>query len=128
MALDDLDQAEAVLNGVPAEISDTPEIDAAHAQLALARQAQDAGPLGELLAAVEADANNHQARFDYAQALHAAGQVEEAVEQLLQLFRRDREWNEGAAKEQLFTIFDALKANDPIVLNGRRKLSSMIFA
>ena len=128
MALDDLDQAEAVLNGVPAEISDTPAIDAAYAQLALARQAQDAGPLGELLAAVEADANNHQARFDYAQALHAAGQVEEAVEQLLQLFRRDREWNEGAAKEQLFTIFDALKANDPIVLNGRRKLSSMIFA
>jgi putative thioredoxin len=128
MALDDLDQAEAVLNGVPAEISDTPAIDAAYAQLALARQAQDAGPLGELLAAVEADANNHQARFDYAQALHAAGQVEEAVEQLLQLFRRDREWNEGAAKQQLFTIFDALKANDPIVLNGRRKLSSMIFA
>jgi putative thioredoxin len=84
--------------------------------------------LGELLAAVQADENNHQARFDYAQALHAAGQVEEAVEQLLQLFRRDREWNEGAAKEQLFTIFDALKANDPIVLNGRRKLSSMIFA
>lgn len=128
LALGDLDQAEAVLNGVPAEISDTPEIDAAHAQLALARQAQDAGPLGELLAAVEADENDYQARFDYAQALHAAGQVEEAVEQLLQLFRRDREWNEGAAKEQLFIIFDALKANDPIVLNGRRKLSSMIFA
>ena len=128
IASDDLDQAEAVLSGVPAEISDTPEIDAALAQIALARQAQDAGPLGELLAAVEADESNHQARFDYAQALHAAGQVEEAVEQLLQLFRRDREWNEGAAKEQLFTIFDALKANDPIVLNGRRKLSSMIFA
>jgi putative thioredoxin len=128
MALEDLDQAEAVLNGVPAEISEAPEIDAAHAQLALARQAEDAGPLGELLAAVEADADNQQARFDYAQALHAAGQVEEAVEQLLQLFRRDREWNEGAARSQLFIIFDALKANDPIVLNGRRKLSSMIFA
>ena len=128
MALEDLDQAEAVLNGVPAEISEAPEIDVAHAQLALARQAEDAGPLGELLAAVEADADNHQARFDYAQALHAAGQVEEAVEQLLQLFRRDREWNEGAARSQLFIIFDALKANDPIVLNGRRKLSSMIFA
>ena len=128
IALDDLDQAEAVLSGVPAELSDTPEIDAALAQISLARQAQDAGPLGELLAAVEADESDHQARFDYAQALHAAGQVEEAVEQLLQLFRRDREWNEGAAKEQLFTIFDALKANDPIVLNGRRKLSSMIFA
>lgn len=128
MAIEDLDQAEAVLNGVPVEISQAPEIDAAHAQLALARQAADAGPLGELLAAVEANENDHQARFDYAQALHAAGQVDEAVDQLLQLFRRDREWNDGAAKTQLFTIFDALKANDPIVLNGRRRLSSMIFA
>ena len=60
--------------------------------------------------------------------MHAAGQVEEAVKELLELFRRDREWNDGAAKAQLFTIFDALKPNDPIVLHGRRKLSSMIFA
>ena len=50
------------------------------------------------------------------------------MNELLELFRRDREWNDGAAKTQLFTIFDALKADDPIVLNGRRKLSSMIFA
>ena len=60
--------------------------------------------------------------------LHANGETEAAVDQLLELFRRDREWNEGAAKTQLFTIFDALKPNDPVVLNGRRKLSSMIFA
>jgi len=95
--------------------------------LHLAKQAQNAGPLTELLAALEADENNHQARFDYANALHSAGQVEEAVSQLLELFRRDRDWNDGAAKTQLFTIFDALKPNDPVVLNGRRKLSSMIF-
>ncbi|MEO1733627.1 MAG: tetratricopeptide repeat protein, partial [Pseudomonadota bacterium] len=101
---------------------------AAHAQLELARQAADAGPVGDLKAQVEADGNNHQARYDLAQALHANGQVEEAVAELLELFRRDREWNDGAAKAQLFTIFDALKPNDPIVLNGRRKLSSMIFA
>ena len=50
------------------------------------------------------------------------------MKELLELFRRDREWNDGAAKAQLFTIFDALKPNDPIVLHGRRKLSSMIFA
>jgi len=50
------------------------------------------------------------------------------VSELLELFRRDSEWNEGAARAQLFTIFDALKPNDPIVLAGRRKLSSMIFA
>ncbi len=128
IALGDLDQAEAILNGAPAEISNSPEVEAAHAQLELAKQAADAGPVGELTATVEAEPDNHQARFDLAQALHANGDVEEAVDQLLELFRRDREWNEGAAKTQLFTIFDALKPNDPIVLNGRRKLSSMIFA
>ncbi len=128
IALDDLDQAEAVLNGAPAEISEAADIEAAHAALALARQAADAGPLGELTAAVDANPDDHQARFDLAQALHAAGQTEEAVDQLLTLFGKDREWNDGAAKTQLFTIFDALKPSDPIVLNGRRKLSSMIFA
>ncbi|MEL6464082.1 MAG: co-chaperone YbbN [Pseudomonadota bacterium] len=128
IAMDDLDQAEAILNGAPAEISDSAEIEAAHAQLQLARQAADAGPVAELRAAVEADESNLQARFDLAQALHANGDAEAAVNELLEIFRRDREWNDGAAKEQLFTIFDALKPNDPIVLNGRRKLSSMIFA
>ena len=128
IALDDADQAEAVLNGVPAELSNSPEIEAAHAQLALLRQAADAGPVAELRAAVEANPEDNQARFDLAQALHASGDAEAAVEELLTLFRRDREWNDGAAKQQLFTIFDALKPNDPVVLNGRRKLSSMIFA
>ncbi len=128
IALGDLDQAEGILNGAPAEISQAPELEAAHAQLELARQAADAGPVAELTAAVEADPDNHQARFDLALALHASGQVEEAVTQLLELFRRDQSWNDSAAKTQLFTIFDALKPNDPIVLNGRRKLSSMIFA
>jgi putative thioredoxin len=128
LAMEDLDQAEAILNGAPAEISDTLELEAAHAQLELARQAADAGPVAELQAVVEANPADLQARFDLAQALHAGGQVEEAVTELLELFRRDREWNDGAAKAQMFTIFDALKPNDPIVLNGRRKLSSMIFA
>ena len=128
LAMEDIEQAEAILNGAPAEISNSADLEAAAAQIALARQASDAGPVAELRAAVEADPNNHQARYDLAQALHAAGQVEEAVAELLDLFRRDREWNDGAAKTQLFTIFDALKPNDPVVLNGRRKLSSMIFA
>jgi putative thioredoxin len=128
IAIGDLDHAEAVLNGAPAEISKAPELEAAFAQLQLARQAEDAGPLDELRAAVEADPDNHQARFDLAKALHAKGDIAGAVDQLLDLFRRDREWNEGAAKTQLFTIFEALKPNDPVMLNGRRKLSSMIFA
>lgn len=128
LALDDLDQAEAILNGAPAEISKSPELEAAHAQLQLARQAADIGPLTELRAAAEADPDNLQARYDLATALHAAGQTQEAVDELLLLFGRDREWNDGAAKAQLFTIFDALKPQDPIALHGRRKLSSMIFA
>ena len=128
IAMDDLDQAEAILNGAPAEISKAPELEAAAAQLDLARQAAQAGPVDDLQAGVEADPEDHQARFDLAQALYAGGRTQEAVDQLLELFRRDREWNDGAAKQQLITIFEALKPNDPIVLNGRRKLSSMIFA
>ncbi|WP_187431784.1 Chaperedoxin [Roseobacter fucihabitans] len=128
IAMGEFDQAEAILNGAPAEISKAPELEAAHAQLELARQAEGAGPVDELRAAVAANPGDPQARFDLALALHANGDVEGAVGELLELFRRDREWNDGAAKAQLFTIFEALKANDPIMLNGRRKLSSMIFA
>ena len=128
LALDDLEQAEAILNGAPAEISQAPELEAVHAQLELAKQASQTGPLSELQAAVRADSNNHQARMDMAIALHAGGDSEAAVEQLLELFCRDCEWSDGAAKVQLCTIFDALPANDPVALNGRRKLSSLIFA
>ena len=126
LALDQVEQADSVLAAVPAEIADSHDIEAARAAIELARQAADAGPVAELRGAVEADADNHQARFDLAVALNAAGDIEGAVDELLELFRRDREWNDGAAKAQLFTIFDALPPQDPIALNGRRKLGSMI--
>ncbi|MEN9060608.1 thioredoxin [Ponticoccus litoralis] len=128
VVLGELEQAEAILNGAPVEISKAPELEAAHAQLELAGQSAGVGPVAELTATVEAEPDNHQARFDLAQALYANGDAEGAVAQLLDLFRRDREWNDGAARAQLFTIFEALKPNDPVALNGRRKLSSMIFA
>lgn len=128
LALDDVDQAEAILNGAPAEISTDPLLEAVHAQITLAREAANAGPVAELQATVDAAPEDHQARFDLAVALHANGEIESSVDQLLELFRRDREWNDGAAKAQLFKIFDARDAKDPVVLNGRRKLSSLIFA
>ncbi|KIT16709.1 tetratricopeptide repeat protein [Jannaschia aquimarina] len=128
IALGELDHAEGILNTAPDAIIDAPELEAARAQLALARQAQDAGPVADLRAAVEANPDDHQARYDLAAALQANGETEAAVDELLELFRRDREWNDGAARAQLFTIFDALKPQDPIVLKGRRRLSSMIFA
>lgn len=128
LALDNLDQAEALLNAAPAAITGAKEVQAARAALDLKREAAKAGPADALHAAVAADPANAQARYDLALALHAQGDVEGAVDALLDLFRNDREWNGGAAKTQLFKIFDTLKPQDPIVLKGRRKLSSMIFA
>jgi len=128
LALGEFDQADAMLAAAPTAISKSKEVEAARAQLDLARQAANAGPEQELRAAVAADPQDRQARFDLALALHAAGKVDEAVDELLDLFRLDREWNDGAAKAQLLTIFDALKPTDAIVLKGRRRLSSMIFA
>jgi putative thioredoxin len=128
IAMGQLDQAEAILNNAPAGIARSKEVEGARAQLALARQAANAGPADQLRARLAADPADHQARFDLAQALHAKGDVAGAIDELLELFRRDRDWNEGAAKAQLLTIFDALKPNDPLAQKGRRRLSSMIFS
>ncbi len=128
VAMDEIDQAEALLASAPPAIAGAPELEAARAQIALARQSANAGPVGELRAAVEASPDDHQARFDLAAALQASGDTEGAVEELLELFRRDRDWNDGAARTQLFTIFDAAGPKDPVAMKGRRRLSSMIFA
>ncbi len=128
MALGDLDQAEALLTNAPAAVAKSKELEAARAQLDLARQAAKAGPVDDLRAALAKDPANRQVMFDLATAQHASGDVEGAVKTLLDLFKLDRDWNDGAAKTQLFTIFDALKPQDPIVLAGRRRLSSIIFS
>ncbi len=127
LAIDEIDKAEALLNAAPAKIANAAELVAARAQIELARQAAKAGPETELRAALARDPANRQVMFDLATALHAEGKVEEAVDMLLDLFKLDRDWNDGAAKAQLFTMFGALKPQDPIVLKGRRRLSSMIF-
>jgi len=128
LAMGEVERAEQLLSVVPEAIVEAPEIAAAQAQLELKRQAEAAGPADSLRARLEADPGDHQARFDLAVALSAEGQNEEAVDQLLELFRRDREWNDGAAKAQLMKIFESLGAKDPVAQSGRRRLSSMIFA
>lgn len=128
LAAGDAAAAASTLQQVPQKAAGSAPVEAARAQLQLAQQAESAGPLSELQARVEADPDDQQARLDYAQALHAAGHVEEAIDVLLDSFRRDRDWNEGAAKAQLLTIFDSLKPTDPVGQKGRRRLSSMIFA
>jgi putative thioredoxin len=128
LAMGDLDQAETLAADAPAELAKAKEVEAARAQIELARQAAKAGPVDELRALLAKDPANRQVMFDLATALHASGDVEGAVNMLLDLFKLDREWNDGAARAQLFIIFEALKPQDPIVLAGRRRLSSMIFA
>ncbi|MEM6636994.1 MAG: thioredoxin [Pseudomonadota bacterium] len=128
LSLDELDRALALIENAPPEVAGAAEVEAIKAQVDLSRQAAEAGPVAELHARVRADADDHQARLDLATALHASGETEAAITELLELFRRDREWNDAAAKNQLFTIFDALGPKDPLAQTGRRKLSSMIFA
>ncbi len=128
LALGDLDLAETLITTAPGALTKAKEVEATRAMLDLARQAASAGPEDDLRAAHAADPKNPQILFDLATAQHANGKVEEAVNTLLDLFKLDREWNNNAARTQLFTIFDALKPQDPIVLAGRRRLSSMIFA
>lgn len=128
LAAGDTDAATAALADVPAAIAGSAAVEAARAQLQLAEQAASAGPLGELQARVDTDPSDQQARLELAQALHASGQIEEAIDILLDSFRRDRDWNDGAVKAQLLTIFDSLKPTDPLVQKGRRRLSSLIFA
>ena len=128
VAAGQVDQAEQLLAQVPEDKAGAPEVEAARAQVRLARQAESAGPVADLQAAVEARPDDHQARFDLAQALQASGDTEGAVEHLLELFRRDREWNDGAAKAQLLTLFDAAGPKDPVALKGRRRLGSMILS
>jgi putative thioredoxin len=128
LAAGDLEKAKLTLSQVPAEIAQDPAVVAARSAVDLAEQTAGAGEEGELRARLETAPGDHQARYDLALALLAKGKNEEAMEELLELFRRDREWNEGAAKEQLMKLFDTLGPQDPLARRGRRRLSSMIFA
>jgi putative thioredoxin len=128
LALGDLEKARAMLDLVAPDKANDPAILAARAQIDLAEAAADAGEVGELTAALERDPDDHQARFDLALALVARGEQAAAIDALLELFRRDREWNEGAAKAQLFKLFDSLGPKSELAQKGRRRLSSMIFA
>ena len=128
LAMGETARARQLLDAAPREMAGTPEIEAARAQMELAEQAENAGPVADLTARVEEAPDDHQARYDLSTALMAAGDAQGAVDHLLELFRRDREWNEGAAKSQLLTIFEAAGPKDPVALSGRRRLASMILA
>ena len=125
----ELEEARQILDGVPKDIERNSEIAAARSSLELAEQAQKAmGSTGGLRARIEQDTDDHEARFDLATALFGAGQREEAVDELLTLFKRDREWNEQAARKQLVKFFEAMGPTDPLTLSARRRLSALMFS
>ncbi|GLQ35413.1 co-chaperone YbbN [Amylibacter marinus] len=128
MGAGETDAAKEMLDNAPADLAETPEVAGLRARLELAQQAEDLGELGELQAKLAADPDDHQARFDLAIALIAADEAQAAVDALLEIFRRDRDWNEDAARQQLFKMFDSFGPEHPITLTGRRQLASMVFA
>jgi len=128
LALGDTEKATALLLAAPEAISQDAAILAVKAQIELADMTEDAGEVSDLKSKLAANPDDHQTRFDLAMAELANDDPASAVDTLLDLFGRDREWNDMSAKTQLFKIFDALGAQDPVTQVGRRKLSSMIFA
>ncbi len=124
----ELDRAQQTLALAPPDKEDDPLIAGARAALELAEQTAELGDLGELAAKLEADANDHQARFDLALALNARGDREDAVNHLVEIVRRKRDWNEEAARKQLVQFFEAWGPTDPMTIEARRKLSSVLFS
>jgi putative thioredoxin len=124
----DVARAEQTLDLVPPDKRESGAVASVRAALDLAKLAGKAGDADKLKAKVDAEPGNHQARIDYAMALAAAGKKTDAAEQLLESFRRDRKWNEEAARKQLVQLFDAWGPKDEATLEGRRRLSSILFS
>lgn len=127
LAMENIEAARDVLNTAPADAKD-PALDSARAALELADQSSDTGELDALLAKVEANPKDHQARYDLALAYHAKGKRQDAIDNLLEIVRMDRKWNDDGARKQLLTFFEAYGPKDEATLSGRRRLSSLLFS
>ncbi|MBU0774262.1 MAG: tetratricopeptide repeat protein, partial [Alphaproteobacteria bacterium] len=128
VAMGQLDEADAVLDALPADAAKDQAVDRARAAIALARDAKPVADLSGLEAKVAADPDDHAARFELAGGLMANGDRDGAAEALLEIVRRDRAWNDSAARTQLLTLFEAVGLEDPWVSAQRRKLSQILFA
>jgi putative thioredoxin len=124
----DLKRAEQTLTLIPPAKATVPAVASAKAMLELAKKTAKAGDAASLRATVEREPQNFEARYNLALVLNAAGEREEAADQLLEIIRRNRTWNEDAARKQLLEFFEAWGATDPHTLSGRRQLSSILFA
>ena len=129
IARGELAKARQLLDRVPKENAAHAEIAAARTALELAEQAQKAmAGASKLRARLASNPDDHEARFELATALFGSGQRETAIDELLDLFKRDRQWNEQAARKQLLKFFEVMGPTDPLTLSGRRRLSSLMFS
>ena len=124
----ELENARQVLAMVPEAKANDPALAGIRAALELAEQAASLGDLAGLQAQVEANPDDHQARFDLGLGLAARGDRSAAVDHLIEIRRRDRDWNEDGARKQLLQFFEAWGVMDPDTIRGRRKLSTLLFS
>jgi putative thioredoxin len=125
---DDVAAARGMFDALTEEMAAKSAFASVKAAIELAEQTADSGPLAELEARVAANPADHQARYDLAIALHAAGEREAAAEALIEIVRQDRSWNDDGARHQLLKFFEAWGPTDPITLSARRQLSSLLFS
>ena len=128
VAANEIEKAKQILTQVPEAKRNDAAVAAARAALEVAEQASSVGPIGELEQKVAANPLDHQARFDLAVALNAAGKRAEAVDQLMEIVKRDRKWNDDGARKQLVQFFEAWGPTDEATVAGRKRLSSVLFA
>ena len=128
VAANNIEKAKQILTQVPEAKRNDAAVAAVRAAIEVAEQASSVGPIGELEQKVAATPLDHQARFDLAVALNAAGKRPEAVEQLMAIVKRDRKWNDDGARKQLVQFFEAWGPTDEATVTGRRKLSSVLFS
>ncbi|WP_417608852.1 tetratricopeptide repeat protein [Parasphingorhabdus sp.] len=127
VAADHLEQAEAALAGLPEELREDPAIERAQTSLQLAKDKPDDAELAALEEAVAKDDKDYQARFDLAGALIATGEHDKAAEHLLTIIAADKDWNDGAARQKLLSLFEMVGLEDEWVAATRRKLSALLF-
>ena len=128
LGLGDAPGAREILDAVDEKLATHADIEGARAALELSERSEESGDEGELRSRLAADENDHQARYDLAMVHYAGARNEQAIDELLEIVRRQRAWNEEAAREMLLQIFDALGPTHELTTGGRRKLSSILFS
>ncbi len=124
----DADQAREILDMAPPEKANDADIQGVRTALEIAANAENAGDTGELERKLAANPGDLQARYDLAEALSARGDFAGASEHLLDIIAKDREWNDGAARQQLLKLFEAAGPMSEVTKQGRRKLSAILFS